>query len=247
MKIVVDLKKINRYRKIGQYTSIAALVVLLGGFVIAFSQIITTFQMSNNAEAVLDERMLTYSYVAMFVGLILTQISLYFGNRWGKKETIDQTISNSLKGLDDRYTLYHYSSPVPHLLVGPSGIWIISPMYQSGSISFDGKRYRQTGVRFFSRLFGQEGVGRPELDAQGFLNDYARFVDKNLKDATLPEPSALIVFTNPQTTVAKMEEAPFPTFSAEKMKDFIRRKAKEQFAAPEKIQPLIDALPSPED
>jgi hypothetical protein len=245
MKIVIDQKKVNRYRKIGQYTSLAALVVLLGGFVLAMTQIVNTFQASSSSAPVLNERMLTYSYVAMFVGLVLTQVSLYFGNRWGRRESVDQTLSNSLKGLDDRYTLFHYTAPVPHLLVGPSGIWVLAPMYQAGSITFAKNRYRQSGVRFFSRFFGQEGIGRPDLEAESYLQDINRYIEKHLKDASLAEPGAAIIFTNPKA-ILQVEEAPYPTISADKFKDFIRRKAKEQMATSEKIKPLLDLLPKPD-
>ena len=245
MKIVIDQKKVNRYRKIGQYTSLAALVILLGGFVIALSQIISTFQTGSTAP-VINEQMLTYSYIAMFIGLVLTQISLYFGNRWGRKETIDQSISNSLKGLDDRYTLYHYTGPVPHLLVGPAGIWVITPMYQAGSITYERKRYRQGGIRFFSRLFGQEGIGRPDLEADGYLQDMNRFIQKNLAENQVADPGVVIVFTNPKVTL-QVEDAPYATIPVEKLKDFIRRKAKEQMASLEKLKPLLAALPQPQE
>ena len=244
MKIVIDQKKVNRYKKIGQYTSLAALAVLLGGFVIAISQIITTFQTGTDVP-VLDENMLTYSYLAMFIGLVLTQISLYFGNRWGKRESVDQTITNNLKGLDDRYTLYHYTAPVPHLLVGPSGILVIAPMYQAGIITFERNRFRQSGVRFFSRLFGQEGIGRPELEAQGYLDDMNRYIQKKLPEGKPLEPVAAIVFTNPKVNL-QVEGSPYPTMPVEKLKDFVRRKAKEQMASLDKLQPLLAQLPQPD-
>ena len=244
MKIVIDQKKVNRYRKIGQYTSLAALAVLLGGFVIAISQIITTFQTGPDVPQ-LDESMLTYSYLAMFIGLVLTQISLYFGNRWGKRELVDQTITNNLKGLDDRYTLYHYTAPVPHLLVGPSGILVITPMYQAGKITYERNRFRQSGVRFFSRLFGQEGIGRPDLEAQGYLQDLDRFIQKNLPEGKPLEPFAAIVFTNPKVNL-QIEGAPYPTIPVDKLKDFVRRKAKEQMASMDKLQPLLAELPQPD-
>ncbi len=244
MKIVIDQKKVNRNRKIGQYTSLAALVVLLGGFVIAISQILTTFNTQSTAP-VLDERMLMYSYLAMFLGLALTQVSLYFGNRWGRKITIDQAISNSLKGLDDRYTLYHYTAPVPHLLVGPAGVWVITPMYQAGTITYEGNRFRQSGVRFFSRLFGQEGIGRPDLEARAYLEDLIRFMQKRLGDATTVEPGVVIVFTNEKASL-QAENSPYPALMADKLKDFIRRKAKEQPATADDLQPLLAELPQPE-
>jgi len=245
MKIVIDQKKVNRYRKIGQYTSLAALAILLGGFVIALSQIVSTFQAGSEAP-IINEQLLTYSYIAMFIGLILTQISLYFGNRWGRKETIDQSITNSLKGLDDRYTLYHYTAPVPHLLLGPAGILIIAPMYQAGTITYERKRYRQSGVRFFTRLFSQEGIGRPDLEAEGYIQDFNRFINKTLADSEIVSLAVVVVFTNPKANL-QIEDAPYISIPVDKLKDHVRRKAKEQMASTEKLKPLIQALPKAED
>lgn len=244
MKIVIDTRKVNRYKKIAQYTSLAALAILLGGFILAITQIIGTFQTTADVP-VIDERMLTYSYIAMFAGLVLTQISLFFGNRWGRKESVDQTISNSLKGLDDRYILYHYVSPVPHLLVGPAGIWAFAPMYQSGNITFERNRFRQTGVRLFARFFGQEGIGRPDLEAQALLQEMYRYIQKHVGEEELAAPEVAIIFTNPKANL-DLENPPYPSIPVSKLKDFIRRKAKEQMVSQEKLEPLINLLPQAE-
>src|SRR5512138_2507411 len=108
MKIVSNPKKIDRYHKIGLYTSLASLVFLFIAVGLTFTgQVDLT----------------TYSFIAMLLGLILSQVGVYFANRWGKSPRVDERITASLKGLDDRYTLYHYVTAVPHLLTGPSGIW----------------------------------------------------------------------------------------------------------------------------
>jgi hypothetical protein len=179
----------------------------------------------------------------MFVGLILTQVSLYFGNRWGRKPSIDESITAALKGLDDRYTLYHYKAPVPHLLLGPSGIWVLSPMYHAGTITYEKNRYRQQGISFINRFFGQEGLGRPEQEARIYVEDMEKFVRKNLTDEELPPVNTVIVFTNPKTVV-QVVDPPVPTLAVDKLKDFIRRRAKEAAVPVDKLRPLIAELPS---
>ena len=54
----------------------------------------------------------------------------------GTPPTPDELIDQALKGLDKKYTLYHYSIPVSHLLVGPAGVWILLPYYQRGTITY---------------------------------------------------------------------------------------------------------------
>ena len=136
MKIIIDTKKIERNRKIGSYTLLGGMVVLFGGLFISISQIATGFQDPANPPPN-AEMMLNYATIAMFVGLLLTEISMYFNNRWGRKPTIEEKVSLGLKGLDDRYTLYHHRGPVPSLLVGPAGIWVLVTLYQRGVVTFE--------------------------------------------------------------------------------------------------------------
>ena len=122
----------------------------------------------------------------MIIGLIFSQVGVYFANRWGKSPRVDERITQGLKGLDDRYTLYHYTTPVPHLLVGPSGIWVITPQYQSGTVTYEKNRYRQQGVGFFARVVGQEGLGRPDLEARAYQEDFKKFLKKSLPETSQP-------------------------------------------------------------
>jgi len=243
MKIIADEKKIERNRKIGSYTMLGGLLVLLAGLGLSISQIVTA---SQNPEVLTadSEAMFNYSTIAMFVGLILTEISMFFNNRWGRKPALHEKISLSLKGLDDRYSVYHYRGPVPTLLVGPSGIWIIEAMYQRGTITHEKGRYRQAGVSWFTRTFYQEGIGRPELMLQSRIEDLERFIKKNLPDAKLPPIQAALVFTAPNVNVQVGDDAPYPAFQVDKLKDFVRRKSKEQPASMTDLQALLNALPA---
>ncbi len=108
-----------------------------------------------------------YSFIAMLLGLVLSQIGVYFANRWGKSPRIDERITLGLKGLDDRYSLYHYVTAVPHLLIGPAGIWVLSPHYQAGTITFEKNRYRQQGVGFFQPCSGPGRPGTPGTRCTG--------------------------------------------------------------------------------
>ena len=244
MKIIINNKKIERNRKIGSYTMLAGMVVLFGGLFISISQIATGFQDPANPPPN-AESMLNYATIAMFFGLLLTEISMYFNNRWGRKPSIEEKVNLGLKGLDDRYTLYHHKGPVPSMLVGPAGIWVLLTMYHRGVVTFVRGRYQQSGVNWFTKFFYQEGIGRPELIVENQLDDLRKFIDKNVVfvDKT-PEVSAAIIFTAPNVTVQVDEdEAPHPTMHVDKLKDFIRRKAKEQQLSTTTVKPLVDALP----
>jgi hypothetical protein len=244
MKIVANTKKIERNRKIGSYSLLAGMVVLFGGLFISISQIVSGAQNANNPPPN-AEAMLNYSTIAMFVGLLLTEVSMYFNNRWGRKPSIEEKVSLGLKGLDDRYTLYHHKGPVPSLLVGPAGIWVLLTMYQRGVVTFERGRLRQSGVNWFTQVFYQEGMGRPDLLAQNQIEDVQQFIKKNLAVAgELPEVRAALVFTAPNVTVQVDEdESVYPAMHVDKLKDFIRRKTKEKPVSTEAVKPLVQALP----
>ena len=227
MKIVTNPKKIQRNYKIGMYTSLGSLVFL-------FSAVGLT--VTNNPDLV------NLSFLAMAVGLVLSQIGVYFANRWGKSPRIDERITQSLKGLDDRYTLYHYVGPVPHLLTGPSGVWVLAGQYHSGTITYEKDRYRQRGVGFFARVIGQEGLSRPEMEAQAYEEDLRKFLKGSLPEEQMPNIRSAIVFTSPKANV-QVENSPIPTLHVDKLKDFLRRKAKEQPASLEKVRQVAELLP----
>lgn len=227
MKIISDPQKIQRNSKIGLYTSLASLVLLVAAVILTFNP---------------DPRMVSYSFIAMIAGLILSQIGVYFANRWGKSPRIDERITQSLKGLDDRYTLYHYTTPVPHLLTGPAGVWVLVPQYQAGTITYYGNRYRQKGVGFFARAVGQESLGRPEMEAKAYREEFEKFLKNSLEDGSEPKVNTLIVFTNPKAVV-QVQDSPIPTLHVDKLKDFVRRKSKEQAVSMDMIRQIGELLP----
>src|SRR5512136_1316798 len=107
MKIVTNEKLIKRNARIGRYTTMAALVILgIGAYI--------TFTMPDK---------FAYSLGALLVGFFLSQMGIYFGNRWGRSPRPDEVMDKNLKGLGREYTIYHFSTPASHLLVGPAGIW----------------------------------------------------------------------------------------------------------------------------
>jgi hypothetical protein len=99
------------------------------------------------------------AYAVLFLGFIFLQFGLYFMNRYGRKPRPDEAIDTGLKGLDDRYTIYHYNSPVPHLLIGPAGVWVLHPYFQAGRVTYEKNRWRLKGGGFlagYMRIFGQK-------------------------------------------------------------------------------------------
>jgi hypothetical protein len=234
MKIVSNEKLISRNKKIGQITSIASLVILGGGLYFSLS--------SSNSS--LSSYSVSITFGALILGFLLSQVGIFYGNRWGRSPRPDERLIQSLKGLEDKYTFYNYTTSVPQLLVGPSGIWVLIPYPVKGEITYDEKkkRWKQKGGNFYMKFFAQEGLGRPDLDVVSLINDAEKYIAQNLKDFDHPPVQAALIFTNEKITV-DANNAPVPTLPAGKLKDFFRRKAKEEPAPVETIKLLQAALP----
>ena len=233
MKIVTNTKMIKRNAKVGQYTSIGALVVLGIGLYISFKY----------------PDKFVYSLGALLLGFFMSQVGMYYGNRWGRSPRPDEVIDKSLKGLGRDFTIYHYVTPASHLLVGPAGIWTLLPFFQSGVVSYDKKRWRSKGGGFiqgYLRIFGQENLGRPEVESKVEIDSANRYLSRLLPDGTkIPEIQALLIFANPKVEL-KAEGASTPALMADQVKDFMREKAKAVPISGEMLSLVTQALPQPE-
>lgn len=226
MKLITNDKLIKRNGRLGQIATITGLLVLVGGMFISF-------------------RYQSYSgiaWIALLIGFALSQIGLYFGNRWGRHPRPDELINQGLKGLDNQYSMYHYTTPAAHLLVGPSGMWVIIPYHQVGKIVYEKGRWRQKGGGFmqrYLRAFAQEGIGRPDLEAPAEAQAVSRFLKKSLPYKTIIEPKTVLVFTNEKADL-EVDGAPVPTLPLKKLKETIRKSAKENALPPLLLQEIND-------
>ena len=158
-------------------------------------------------------------------------------------------IDKGLKGLGRDYTIYHYVTAASHLLVGPAGIWTIMPYYQSGTIVYEKKRWKSKGGGFlqsYLRLFGQENMGRPEIESGSEVEAVKRYLTKVLPEGTeIPTIQSLLIFTSPKVEL-KIEDAPLPAITPKDLKDFMREKSKETTISDEMLETIKRALPQPD-
>lgn len=227
MKIYTNEKLIARNAKIARYTSLAGLAVLLIGLVISFVQ-------PNRQDLV------PVSFGALILGFILSQVGIYYTNRWGRKPRPDEVLTQSLKGLDNKYALFHFTTPVAHLLVGPAGLWVLSPRHQRGTITFTKGRYRQRGgglMQAYLRAFAQEGLGRPDLEVAADIENIQKELAAKLPEGSAPPVKAALVFLNPAAEIAieEDENPPATAIQVAKLKEFIRKTAKTKPVSMESI------------
>ncbi len=227
MNIETNENLIRRNARIAQISMVAGLLVLVGGMVLSF----------RSAEQ------FGLSLAALLVGFALSQIGIYYGNRWGRRPRPDEILNTALKGLDGRYSIYHYVTPISHLLVGPAGIWVLLTRSQRGVITYEKGRWRQRGggvMMTYLRIFAQEGLGRPELDIQHELENLEKFLRNLLEEDDLPSLNAALVFTNENVEIAIDEnmDLPAPTLPVGKLKDYLRKFAKGKPISMDKSQEI---------
>ncbi len=231
MNIIRNETLIKRYRRLGMTLSLAALAAMGYGFYLSLQ----------------GPENLNTALLLLVVGFILTQISLYIGNRWGRSPRPDEMLDKNLKGLGRKYTLYHYSAPVAHLLVGPAGIWALIPYYQYGRIRYDEARGRwkqkSTGLgHAYMRLFGQENLGRPQAEAESELQRLRAALQKaGLETDDLPIQAAL-VFVSPRAELEDADRSPIPAMKIDKLKKFLLQQAKAVRLKEERIAAVRQAL-----
>lgn len=229
MKIITNEKLIKRNGAIGNWTSLSALVVLGAGMFLSLRR----------------PDLFIYALLALLLGFTLTQIGMFMGNRYGRRPRPDEQLDAGLKGLSGDYSIYHYTTPASHVLVGPAGVWLLVPYHQRGQVVFKKNRWQMSGGGFmqsYMRIFGQENLGRPDIEIENETDGLQRFLVKRLEESQLPEIKPLIVFTNDAVEISA-EDAPVPALKLKQVKDFIRQKAKEKPIGALQLAAVKAALP----
>lgn len=229
MKIIKNEKLIKRNAKIGQYTSIGALVVLGLGMYISFNR----------------TDLFAYSIGALLVGFTLTQVGMYMGNKFGRSPRPDEKLDAGLKGLQNEFSMYHFMTPASHLLVGPAGIWVLLPYHQRGQVTFSKNRWKNSGGGFlqgYMRIFGQESLGRPDIEIDSEISAVKKYLVKQMDESEIPEINGMMVFTSDDVHI-NAEEATIPAMKLKSIKDFFRQKAKEKLVSQPQLAAVKAVLP----
>ncbi len=228
MRIIKNEALIKRNGKLGQWTSLAGVIVLAAGMYLTLKR----------------AELFNYALISLLLGFVLTQVSIYLGNRYGRSPRPDETLDAGLKGLPGDYTLYHFLTPVPHLLVGPAGIWVLKPYRQAGKVTLRNHRWKMSGGGFmqgYMRFFGQEGIGRPEAEVDSEIKAVRKELARSLDEDAIPPINAMLVFVHPEVEI-EVEHSSLPALRVKQVKDFLRQKAREIPLPSDQIQKLKTAL-----
>lgn len=223
LKKISNPSLINRNQKIGNYSQIGGMIVLVGGF----------------AAVYLVPNRLDLPYLSLILGFILVNIGASFNNRWNRVPPPDLAVDDLLKGLDDHYAIVHFRLGADHALFTPNGIVAILGKYERGLVTYDGKKWRQTGVSSVQKFFGTEALGNPVLDAQAEADRLSKRLRTILKTEDLPPIQPVVVFVNDKTRV-ECDAAPLPVLHASKLKEYIRHLPKKPNLAPDQLHQVLE-------
>ena len=230
MKIIENTKLIKRNRLLSRiifYITIAVLIVE-----VYLSLTNSPYTQGINA------------YGVLIVAFFLVQFTILFGNRWGRSPRIDEIINSSLKGLDDKYSIYQYMGNVNHLLIGPAGIWAINPFHQRGTILFDAKKKKYVqkgGGNFLSKVISGDSIADVIHYSKLARTDVKKMFSKyGIED--YPEPVIANIFFDPDAIV-KAHDGPELTMHVKNLKDHVRQVAKKNQVPEKTINSIISKLP----
>ncbi len=230
MQVYCNEKYVHNRARLGRYASFGGLGVLLVGLIITWTA---------------GPEGLTLSFLALVLGFILSQVGLYYANRFGRPERPDQVLAKSLKGFDDRYNLFQYTSPAGNVLVTPSACFAIAVKMQRGTIRYEnGKWKHMRGFRSILLWLGSDSLGNPSKEAAIEVDNLRRYVAKKLPGVEVPiQP--LIVFGNP-TAELDASGSPVPAVHYKKLKDWLRGPGKSGALGATEREQLIELLSPPE-
>lgn len=228
MKTISNERLVVRNAKIGRYSLLGGTALLIGALVIN----LLAFTRPN------ETTLLFYVIAAFFVGFTLTNIGTQMNNRWGRRP--DRGLAESLKGLDDRYTLYNFQLGASHVLTGPHGVLVFVAKHHTGPIMYDGKRWHNPGARrMMFGLFNPDPLGNPILEAAGEVERLNRFVKQRGVEADFA-PQAAVVFLHTRAEISA-KDAPLPILHFKQLKDYVRKLPKDGAFDPDTLAALAPA------
>jgi hypothetical protein len=205
---ITNVKKIVRGARQGKIATFSGLGLLVIGLIISL-----TLQQSP---------LLWLSLVFLLLGFLVSTIGTMNMNRWVREPRADQALSQGLKGFDNRYRLYNYFLPAPHVLLTPVGLWVLTALGQDGVIHLEGDKFRRNfSVGRIFRFMADEGLGRPFAEADSQVQSLRQFLSSHEIDDDL-EIQSVIVFYNPRAQLEVSEPAR-PVTDVKGLKKAIRK------------------------
>lgn len=199
-----NTKLIERQSKIARYATFAGLGVL------AIS-LISSFVNASN---------IVFSYISLFVGLILAYIGSTLANKWIREPRADKALNKALKGFDNKYHLYNYVLPASHTLLTPSGLIVFHVKPLDGEIICRDDHWKRPWR--WSRLLGgmgQEPLANPSADVKKEIAAMRTLLGDKFDKVPV---DGYVIFTDPRVEL-EVENASVPVVRTNDLKETLRK------------------------
>ncbi len=229
MQIYRNDQFIQRRAKIGRYANWGGMGILLLGLII---------NISSPLEGLLP------SMLALIAGFVLYQVGMYFTLRYGRPDRPDQVLVRALKGFDNRYCLFQFTSPAGNVLVTPNACFAFTIKMQGKGIQYHNGRWKHSiGWQGAILWLAGDSLGNPSREAEGEAETVQRYLAKKLPGVEIPV-QPVIVFGN-STAEVDAGECPIPALHYKKLKDWLRGPGKSGSLSSEVRDQLIGLLSPP--
>ncbi len=216
MQSITNERKVARGARIGKIATLVGLGFLVGGLVISL-----TLQQSS---------LFWLSFACLVVGIVVSSIGTMNMNRWVRQPRADQALAQGLKGYDDRYRLYNYLLPAPHVLLSPAGLFVLTAMGQDGVVRYEGDRFRRNfSLGRALRFMADEGMGRPFSVADAEVQTLRKFLEAHEVGEEV-EIQSVVVFYSPRAQLS-VSDPPRPVVDPKGLKKVIRKQKEEKLSA----------------
>lgn len=236
MHLVVNRSFIRRKDRIGKLGIIIGFAAFLVG--IAF---ILQVKPESTVETYIG------AYAAVIVGLIAFNVGSLHYQLWSRKPTPLQAITEALKGLHKKSTLFSYLPHLPaeHVLLTPGGVFILVAKHVDGKVSGGGERWKHVPERRFAAMlnpFSQIRLGNPVAEARAAEATIRNMIVGALgpDQASLVPVESVVVFTNPLVRV-QLEDPAVPAVVHDQLHSHIARVARGKLSSGQ-LDRLADLL-----
>jgi len=205
MKIYANEKYIERRSSVGKWASLLGLAILAGGFIVSLR----------------NPALLYIPFGSLAVGFIMSNVGIYYANRYTHPDRPDAELAKALKGLDNRHALYQFLLPVSQVLREPGGVTVFVLKPHEGQVLFqEGKWRNKLGWSRVFRWMSQEGLGDPAQETAQEVQSMQEWLQERAPDLNVPVRGAL-VFNKAQLILD--DDPPVPTMAPKQVKGWLRK------------------------
>ena len=226
MRHYINQRKVKLYNNLSKAMIIVGLILLVISLVLSFTR-----------PEIMNQLLIT-----VIAGTLVSQAGLALFNNWGRQPRIDQIYDGALKGLDNRYALFHYKLGTNHALMCPAGVYALISRQDEGEITYsEGKWWEQVQKRSLFRRSGRKRLTRVEDHANAQARSMQLSIQKALPEITDISVKPILVFINKDSMV-KVDQAPVLTVHVKKLKSVVRRLPKIKSLDSVEIERLAKAV-----